>query len=149
LASSGVGRILRDVKRNSYCIGLLLTVGVGGCVQQKLTLESEPSGALVYLNEQEVARTPATIDFTWYGKYDVTVRKEGYETLKTTRQITAPWWNWPPMDFFAELAPWRPTDRQEMRFKLTPKSPVNEPADGILARGQALKQQLPTTMPAK
>src|SRR5436190_11289311 len=30
----------------------------GGCVEQKLSVTSEPDGALVYLNNEEVGRTP-------------------------------------------------------------------------------------------
>ncbi len=51
-----------------------------GCVQRQLTVTTDPPGTLVHLNGQEFGRTPVTRDFTWYGTYDVELRKEGYET---------------------------------------------------------------------
>src|SRR5688500_18580755 len=62
--------------------GLTGPVG-GGCVVREMVIDSEPRGALVYLNDQEIGRTPLTKEFTWYGTYDAVVRLEGYETLKT------------------------------------------------------------------
>ncbi|MCC5829414.1 MAG: PEGA domain-containing protein [Phycisphaeraceae bacterium] len=60
-------------------LGSLLTVagGLGGCVRRTITITSEPSGALVHLNDQEVGRTPLTIGFTHYGVYDVRLTHEG------------------------------------------------------------------------
>jgi hypothetical protein len=96
----------------------LLCLLLCGCVQRKLTVTSEPSGALVTLNGMEAGRTPFTTDFTWYGYYDVEVRRDGYKTLKTQQRVLAPWWQWVPFDLVAEVMPWRPTDRQMMHFKL-------------------------------
>lgn len=42
-----------------------------GCVERTITITSEPSGALVHLNDEEVGRTPLTVPFTFYGVYDV------------------------------------------------------------------------------
>ncbi|MGZ3388170.1 MAG: PEGA domain-containing protein, partial [Isosphaeraceae bacterium] len=60
-------------KKNAFLVacGLFL---VPGCVEQTMTIQSDPPGALVYMNDQELGRTPLTKDFTWYGDYDVQVR---------------------------------------------------------------------------
>ena len=108
-----------------------------GCgVQRTLVLESEPPGALVYLNGEEVARTPAEVPLKWYGQYDVAVRKEGYETLQTERWVVAPWWQWPPIDLAAELMPIPLHDRRRLSFELTPAEAGDE---GLLDRGEALR----------
>ena len=39
-------------------------------------VQSDPPGALVYLNGEEVGRTPLAHDFLWYGNYDVELRSE-------------------------------------------------------------------------
>src|SRR5690349_12709672 len=70
---------------------LLLTLLLTGCVRRELTVTSEPAGALVYLNGLEAGRTPFTTDFTYYGNYDVQVRREGTEPLVTSKNIVAPW----------------------------------------------------------
>ncbi len=43
----------------------------GGCVERTVTITSEPDNALVYLNDEEIGRTPVTVSFTFYGVYDV------------------------------------------------------------------------------
>ena len=107
---------------------------VAGCaVERTLLLESNPPGALVYLNGEEVARTPSEVPLEWYGRYDVAVRKEGYETLKTKRWVMAPWWQWPPIDLIAELLPVPLHDRRRLRFELSPAKPGDE---GVLDRAQ-------------
>jgi len=49
------------------------------------------------------AHAAESADFTWYGRYDVEIRKDGYDTLKTPQMVKAPWWGWVPFDLFAEL----------------------------------------------
>src|SRR2546423_12143831 len=63
---------------------------LAGCAQRMVDITSDPSGALVFLNGNEVGRTPMRYDFTWYSDYDVTLRKDGYETLKTHHKIDPP-----------------------------------------------------------
>jgi hypothetical protein len=108
-------------------MGTLICTTGGGCVERMLTLESDPPGALVYMNDQEVGRTPLTTDFTWYGNYGVTVRKDGYDTLKTETNVKAPWWQWVPMDLFAEILPIPFRDHQRFAYTLEPAS--TQPAD--------------------
>lgn len=105
---------------------LLGVIGCGG-VQRTLTVTSEPSGALVYLNGEEAGRTPMSTDFTYYGKYDVAVRLDGYAAAKQERWVVAPWWQWVPFDFAAELSPVRLVDRQAIHVDLAPDAPADEP----------------------
>ncbi len=48
-----------------------------GCVERLITVKSTPAGALVYLNDEEVGRTPVTVPFKFYGTYDVRLEHEG------------------------------------------------------------------------
>lgn len=68
-------------------------------------ITSQPAGALVYLNDQEVGRTPLDVPFTWYGLYDVKLERDGYQTLHTQREAERPWWEAPGPDLFAEAIP--------------------------------------------
>jgi hypothetical protein len=99
-----------------------------GCVRRTLKITTEPPGALVHLNDQEIGRSPTEVDFTWYGDYDVVVRKEGYETLCTSWNVKAPWYQVIPMDFFAEvLWPGKVHDVHEGHFELTAaEAPTSE-----------------------
>ncbi len=119
---------------------LLLPVAIclTGCVQRELVVKTDPPGAVVYLNDRELGRTPFTKEFLWYGNYDVIVRKDGYKTLKTTAEITAPFWQWVPFDVITDFVPLR--DDETMNFKLVPDAP-SDPAV-LLANGQQLQQEL-------
>jgi hypothetical protein len=128
-----------------FCIiSTLMTciVAITGCVERKLTVNSEPEGALVYLNNLEVGRTPITREFTWYGNADVQLRKEGYATLKTDKQITAPWWQWPPIDFFAEVLPLRLKDERTIAFTMTPATTQDTEPTVLIDRATQLRSQL-------
>jgi hypothetical protein len=129
---------------------------VGGCVERKLTLLSDPPGALAYLNDQEVGRTPVTRSFNWYGNYEVILRKDGYQTLKTHSMVSAPIYEIPPLDFFSEVSPFNLTDQHTLQYKLTPAPPSGQDTEGLLKRAEQMKQDnaagpkaQPTTQPEK
>jgi hypothetical protein len=126
---------------------ILIVVGAAcvGCVERKLTVTSQPPGALVYLNNREAGRTPFSTDFTWYGDYDVVVRKEGYKTIVSKKKIAAPWWQYPPVDFVAEVSPGRKVDEHTLNFTLTPLEEVS--ASAMLERATELRRRLPATQP--
>lgn len=84
---------------------LLIVCCSVGCVERRLLITSEPAGALVYLNDQEVGRTPLEVPFTWYGTYDVRLERTGYRTLQTQQTADQPWWEKPGPDLFAEAVP--------------------------------------------
>src|SRR5205814_1377654 len=102
-----------------YQLAWYLIPLLAGCgVQRTMTVESNPTGALVYLNGNEAGRTPLTRDFLWYGNYDVELRKEGFETVKTTTWVNAPWWQIPPIDLVAEILPVKMVDRKRLRYSM-------------------------------
>ena len=120
--------------------GIALTIAavLTGCVTRTLDVQSDPPGALVLLNDREVGRTPFRRDFTWYGPYDVVVRKDGYRSLKTTADVIAPFWQWVPFDAITDFLPLH--DEQPLRFKLVPDT-VDNPAS-VLARGESFADQM-------
>ena len=101
----------------SFVAGVLLS----GCVERKLTINTEPQGAIVVLNDEEIGTSPVTVSFNWYGDYNVRVSKEGFETLKTHRKLKGPWYDKFPFDFFAQLIyPGKIVDSYEWTFELAP-----------------------------
>jgi hypothetical protein len=74
-----------------------------GCVERTISITSEPSGALVFLNDEEVGRTPLRVPFTFYGVYDVRLERDGQVPLHTQAEAKAPWWEAPGPDLVAEL----------------------------------------------
>lgn len=95
--------------RRPHVPGLALLMGLAllftllaGCVERTIKIQSEPPGALVTVNDEEVGATPVKFAFLWYGDYEIILRKPGYETLKTHCTIKPPWYQYPPIDFVAE-----------------------------------------------
>ena len=94
-----------------------------GSVQRELTLRTEPAGALVILNDEEIGVSPVTVGFSWYGDYRIRISLEGYETLKTHQKLDAPWYDHFPFDLLRILWPARTTDSYEWAFELKKLTP--------------------------
>ena len=120
--------------------GLTAAIILGGCVERKLTINTQPQGALVTLNDEEIGTSPVTVSFEWYGDYDVRISKEGFETLKTHRNLKAPWYDNFPFDLFTWLNPERTVDEYEWTFELAPKKAISREA--LIQNAEALKEQL-------
>lgn len=103
-------------------LAMLICAGLTGCVERTLKIRTDPAGALVSVNDEEVGLSPVKFSFLWYGDYDIIVRKPGYETLKTHHRIDPPWYQLPPIDLVAEtLTPAMIKDERETPLlKLTP-----------------------------
>jgi hypothetical protein len=145
LAAAEPAHILRGIL-NRFTRRLLLAflpfLVCGGCVERTLDVRSDPPGALVYLNDQEIGRTPLAKHFLWYGTYDVQVRKDGYETLKTKSPVIAPWWQWIPFDFVAELVPVKFHDSHTVSYTLRPLAKAQIDPQTIVERAEDLGEDL-------
>jgi hypothetical protein len=133
------------MRRASLILIVILMGAVTGCVRRTITVSSDPSGALVWLNGREVGRTPVTVDFTYYGTYDVQLQAEGYEPLVTTGQANPPWWDQVPLDFFAEITPGEKNSRIEWHYQL---AAMKTDRNALIERARDLRQQIPATQPA-
>ncbi|MGE0478887.1 MAG: PEGA domain-containing protein [Phycisphaerae bacterium] len=124
------------------CIAVAAIMSLtGGCVERIAKIETQPPGAIVVINDEEVGVSPVTFSFLWYGDYDIVVRKEGYETLKTHHRIEAPWYQYPPIDFVVEtLIPATLRDQRTLpTLRLTPlERPSNE---ALVERADELRQR--------
>jgi hypothetical protein len=124
-------------------IAIIVLMGcLAGCVERTMQIDTNPQGALLFANDQEIGRTPIKRDFLWYGNYDVVVRAEGYQTLKTNTWVVAPWWDWPPFDLFAELLPFRLKYQKKVAYDLEPASTQPVDAQQVLARASEMQSML-------
>jgi len=105
------------------CLGAALLCG---CVEREMTITSEPAGALVFVSDREMGRTPVTFPFTWYGDYDIILRRDGHETLKTDAPINPPWFEVPPLDLLSHVAPWTYRDKRFLHYKLQELQPISD-----------------------
>ena len=123
----------------SVIIVLAAAVWLGGCVERELRLTSEPDGVLVFISDVEVGRTPVTVPFTWYGDYDIILRREGYETLNTHANLSPPIYEIPPFDLLSAVAPWTYHDRRYLHYKLSKL--VLPSDDELVKRAQMMRQR--------
>lgn len=129
-----------------YSLSILLAVSLSvslllsGCVERRLTINTEPQGALVILNDEEIGESPVTVPFNWYGDYWVRISKQGYETLDTHRELKGPWYDHFPFDFFAMLNPKRTVDSYEWTFELSPKKEISR--EELIKKAEELKKEL-------
>ena len=120
---------------------LLAGILLAGCVERRLIINTEPDDALVVLNDEEIGQSPVTVPFEWYGDYNVRISKEGFQTLKTHRELKRPWYDKFPWDFFAQIVnPKRIVDSYEWTFVLTPLQQPDR--EDLIEAAQDLKEQL-------
>jgi len=124
-----------------FALALGAAIVLAGCVERRLTINTEPPGAMVILNDQQIGKSPVTVPFNWYGDYSVRISKDGYETLITHRNLEAPLHDYFPFDFFTGvLYPGQIVDSYQWSFELAAKEyPARQT---IIENGQALREQL-------
>ena len=124
------------------CAALLLGAAVfsaAGCIRRTLAITTEPSGALLWLNDREVGRTPVEVDFDHYGTYDVRLERDGYEPMMTSGKAKAPWWDTVGLDLIAEAVPGTLTSRIEWHYVM---QPVDDDRERLIERARDLREIL-------
>ncbi|MBL4591145.1 MAG: PEGA domain-containing protein [Phycisphaerales bacterium] len=97
---------------------LLIAATLGGCVERQIRVTSSPSGARVWLNDQEIGVTPCDARFTFYGKYDVRLEKNGYEAIHEMRRARTPVHEYPGIDLVATALPTTVSNTVRWHFDL-------------------------------
>lgn len=111
-----------------------------GCVQRRMTISSNPPGAIVKVDDVEIGRTPVSTSFIYYGTRKIQLSKAGYETLTVLQPVPTPWYQWPGIDFVSEhFAPGKINDDRLFSYNLEPAVAV--PTDQLLDRAQQLRKQ--------
>jgi len=117
----------------------LAMTGCYGQVQRTITIDSEPRGALCWLNDNEIGRTPVTVPFTWYGTYSVRLEHPGYEALVSEARVRAPISQWIPLDLAYEtVVPGVHYDTHEFQFALKKAQPTDPEA--LRQRAEGLRR---------
>ena len=55
---------------------VFILAALTGCVERQLTINTNPEGALVVLNDEEIGLSPVTVNFNWYGDYCVRITRK-------------------------------------------------------------------------
>ena len=127
--------------RRSWILILLLSgLTQVGCVHRRVTINSNPSGALVKVDGSDIGYTPASFDFTWYGTREVQLLRDGYETHTELVEIPAPLYQKFPFDFLSDNFLGRHiSDHRQFAFQLQPKR--TDLSSSVMQRAGALRSE--------
>jgi len=128
----------RHIKTVALAAGLFVLCT--GCVRRTVMVTSTPPGALVYLNDREVGRTPCEVDFTYYGRYDVRLVRDGCEPVQTFADANPPLWDVAGPDLIAAAMPFELRSSREWHFDLVP---VDTDPAAMADRARQLHATLP------
>ncbi len=115
-----------------------------GCVERRFVIYSqapEMAGATV-LDPQNnrVGSLPVDVPFTYYGKYDFKIIKDGFETQTVSYQAKTPWYELPLLDFISEnLLPFNIRDIHYVAVQPVPLQPFS--GEGLIQQGQILRDR--------
>ena len=107
----------------------ILVIGgtVTGCVERRFVITTEPSGAIVY-DEKGLPMGAAPTDraFIYYGEYQFSLVRDGYETLVVREKVRAPFYEWFLLNFVSEnLLPFTLRDIRRFNYQLQPKQVID------------------------
>ncbi|MFH5803403.1 PEGA domain-containing protein [Alienimonas sp. DA493] len=125
-----------------WALAAAATLLGSGCnsVHRRLTIDSQPRGALVMVDGERIGYTPASISYDYYATRRITLVKDGFETQSFLQPVAAPWWQVPPADFVTDnFLPHQVEDRRVIFRKLLPK--VQAPTEDVLLRADDLRNR--------
>src|SRR3954469_9249293 len=127
----------------SLLLSIVLVVAIASpahaIVRRRLNVNSNPQGALVYVDNQQIGTTPCAVDFTYYGTREIRLIKPGFETLTVNQPIPAPWYQYTPVDFVSEnLVTMKIRDNRSVAYNLAPQLVV--PTQELVTRANQLRQ---------
>lgn len=130
---------IRTIPRIFILAAALTLCAQAGCVQRRVTIRTNPPGALVYIDNYQIGTTPVSTDFTYYGTRSIRMVKDGFETLTVKHSFHTPWYEYFPLDFVSEnVIPWEIRDERALDFQLLPQFVV--PEHQLMERAEGLRR---------
>lgn len=111
-----------------------------GCVDRRFVVETNVPGAQVSVDGKPIGPSPADGWYEYPGRYEFKAVAPGYEPLIERVRFRPRWYDYPGLDFFAEvLWPFRIEDVRRVRLDLRPAQPTD--SDQLLADAEALRDR--------
>lgn len=104
---------------------VVLVLGIAifpGCLERTLRIESDPPGARVFLDHDDVGVTPIEIPFSYGGVREfIILHEEGetkYKPIRVLQEVETVQYDVFPFDFLVEISPFPVEDVHVVSFKL-------------------------------
>jgi hypothetical protein len=130
-------------------VWLLGLAASSGCVERRMTVRTNPPGALVSVSggkldslsdEHELGFSPVSTNYVYNGTRRITLVKPGYATRTVYQDLKPRWYELFPLEFFAEnVIPWRLRDHRVLQYDLEPQ-PLT-PTQPLLERGEEFRRR--------
>jgi hypothetical protein len=139
ILNNGPCRLTLGSLLTSIVLVVTIALPAHAIVRRRLNVNSNPQGALVYVDNQQIGTTPCSVDFTYYGTREIRLIKPGFETLTVNQPIPTPWYEYTPIDFIAEnLVTMKVRDNRTVNYNLAPQLVV--PSQELIDRANQLRQ---------
>ncbi|GAX61122.1 hypothetical protein SCALIN_C17_0156 [Candidatus Scalindua japonica] len=143
--------MMKTVRSINFLVLIAVLFAFSGCVTRSITVKTNPSNALVYIDDQLIGESPVTIPFTYYGTRKIMiVRKDENGALTHERKIVfeetkAPYYEIFPLDFFSELLwPRKLKDDKVFSYNLAELKPLSmkEKQASVLKNAEELRKRV-------
>ena len=136
------------VRRAACVLFAVVTALLTGCVERRFRIESNPPGAYVTVNNTPIGPAPVDVQFLYYGKYDIELKKEGFQTKRVLEHIRAPLYAYPPLDLITEnLIPFKISDIRVLCYEMEPVIVPN--LDQFKAEGEEYRNRAANLPPPR
>jgi hypothetical protein len=129
----------------AHCLLPLLLLILPACAERRIRVTSTPPGALVWLNDEEIGRTPTEARFTFYGHYDLRLEAPGFEPYHDQHTAHAPFHEYPGPDLIAAAIPANIRHTVEWHVDMAPTPETIEDPETVRAelvdRAASLREQ--------
>ncbi len=143
--------MIKTIRSFQLLILVAIIFAFSGCVTRSITVETNPSNALVYLDNELIGESPVTVPFTYYGTRKIMIEKKDEDGLLTHERaiafekIKAPTYEVFPLDLFSELLwPFKLKDDHVLSYNLVELTPlsIKEKQEKVLKNAAELRQRV-------
>ncbi len=143
--------MIKNIKYFSFLAIVTIIFVSAGCVTRTITVKTNPSNALVYIDNELEGESPVTIPFTYYGTRKIMIEKKDddgkltHERTTAFEKIKAPVYQVFPMDFFSELLwPRKIKDEHILNYDLVKLEPLSmkEQQEKVIKNAEELRQRV-------
>lgn len=116
---------------------------LAGCAMKRsITIDSNPTGAEIWVNgEKQATTTPVTVPFSQYGYWDVRLEKAGYQSIDTQVRVASQIDGYPVVDLPFEIVGGTKRFRRTIDMQPLPVGNEETRVQDILRDARALRDE--------